>query len=165
MYYVLGGLALAGLIVLAQAPNRRGPEPPGVETVAKQTTYHLKSLSEPHGPYKSDPPANGPHAENMAVPGFYEEPVPPERLIHNLEDGHVVIYYRPGLPDEVLADLRGLADRYPGDGRAVVVVPREDKDSAVILTAWRKILRLNSWDAARAQAFIDRYIGIDHHGE
>lgn len=61
------------------------------------------------------------------------------------------------------AELRGLADRYAEGEGAVLVVPRQDRESAVILTAWRKILRLKEWGPKRAQAFIDRYLGVDHH--
>ncbi len=134
-----------------------------METVADQPKYHLKDLSEQHEPYKSDPPVAGPHAGGKAAPGFYEEPVQAELLVHNLEDGDVVIYYRPGLPDAVLEELRGLADRYAVGEGTVVVVPRQDKGSAVILTAWRKILRLGEWDPQRARAFLERYLGVDHH--
>lgn len=161
--YVAVGAVLVGLVVANKLTGRRAPEPEGVETVADQPKYHLRDVSEKHEPYKSDPPVAGPHAGAKAAPGFYEEAVAAELLVHNLEDGDVVVYYRPGLPEDVMEELRALADRYADPGGSVVVVPREDKESAVILTAWRKILRLQSWDQGKAQAFIDRYLGVDHH--
>lgn len=163
LIYVAAGVALVAVLVAVRVASRpKGPEL-AVETVANQVKYHLDDLSSPHEAYRSDPPVGGPHAKSMAAPGFYDTPVQAELLVHNLEDGHVVIYYRPGLPEDVITALRNLADKYAGEGRSVVVVPRQDTDSAVVLTAWRKILRLKDWDAARGQAFIDRFIGIDHH--
>lgn len=134
------------------------PEVAGVETYPIQSVDHVASVNSPHEEYNSDPPTSGPHVAGVARPGFYEEPIEPELLVHNLEHGNVIIYYRPDAAAETKEQLKSWAGRYTGPSRGVVVVPREDPEHEVILTAWGALLRLKEYDPARAEAFIDRYL-------
>ena len=51
--------------------------------------------------YDTSPPTSGPHYPVPADPGFYPDDsgIEPERLVHNLEHGQIVIWYRPNAPD------------------------------------------------------------------
>ncbi len=89
--------------------------------------------------------------------------------MHNLEHGHIVIAYdcdrlancddvkcgKLANCDGVKAKLKTLVDRY--DGWKVTVVPRENKDTPLALTAWGRIDKLDDYDEARITAFIDVY--------
>ncbi|MFQ5594850.1 MAG: DUF3105 domain-containing protein [Anaerolineae bacterium] len=78
--------------------------------------------------------------------------------MHNLEHGHVVIAYDCGkldTCDEVKANLKAIVDRF--DDWKVTVVPRQNKDTAIGLTAWGRIDKLDAYDEARITAFIDAY--------
>ena len=85
--------------------------------------------------YETSPPTSGNHYENYADPGFYPDPVPEEALVHNLEHGQIVIWYRPDAPQDVLADIESLVEQQPV---ATLAAPYEDLDEPYnfALTAW-----------------------------
>ncbi len=103
-------------------------------------------------------PTSGPHDPEWVEAGFYRTPQAPERLVHALEHGNIVIYYdTPG--DAVLQTLDSWTGLYGGQWSGVVVAPGPGLGAAVVLTAWRKVLRLDPFDAAAAAAFVDAYRG------
>ena len=108
--------------------------------------------------YRSDPPTSGIHDRTWVEPGFYDQPQASTQLVHALEHGNIVIYYdRPGAGG--LATLRGWTDLYRGRFSGVVAVARPGLDKKIILSAWKRILRQDTLDAAGAAAFIDKYRG------
>jgi hypothetical protein len=108
--------------------------------------------------YATDPPTSGVHWPNWTNPGFYARPEPREKLVHALEHGNVVIYYdQPSA--EALNLIRSWQRRFTGQWDGLVVVPRQGLGQTIELTAWGKLLRLETWDAALAAAFIDAYRG------
>jgi len=44
--------------------------------------------------YNSTPPTSGTHNGSIARWRIYDDPLPYERVLHNLEDGGVAIYYQ-----------------------------------------------------------------------
>jgi hypothetical protein len=144
-------LLLGGGIALAQRQENR---PLPGEPVPIQGAQHIQP-GESHPSYNSDPPTSGWHYELTLPAGFYEEPEPDELLVHNLEHGHIVISY----DCSKLADcegtknrLRGIFDRF--DGWKVTIVPRQNADAAIALTAWGRIDKLDDFDEQRIVAFI-----------
>lgn len=110
--------------------------------------------------YKTDPPTSGPHYDSTASPVFYDRDVDPRLLVHNLEHGHIVIYYdRQALPPDVVERVQELTRRYRGEWEAVLAVPRSDQEHPLILTAWTRMLRLKEYRPAAVDAFIDAYRG------
>ena len=78
--------------------------------------------------------------------------------MHAAEHGNIVIYYdTPG--DAVRQTLDSWTDLYGAQWSGVVVTPAPGLGAAVVLTAWRKVLRLDPFDAAMAAAFVDAYRG------
>jgi hypothetical protein len=130
-----------------------------VETFADQGRDHLQSVEQDHTPYNSLPPTSGPHFSQWAKYGFYEEPIAPEILVHNLEHGDIVIYYRSGLDEQVLEHLRALS-QVKKEGSGVLVVPFSSENSSeqVIATAWTKMMKLPQFDEAKLETFIHRFI-------
>lgn len=108
--------------------------------------------------YATDPPTSGVHWPNWTEPGFYTRPEPKEKLVHALEHGNIVIYYDQP-PAEVLSQIRAWQRRFTGAWDGLVVVPKQGLGQTIELTAWIKLLRLETWDAALAAAFIDAYRG------
>ncbi len=103
-------------------------------------------------------PTSGPHDPEWVEPGFYGAPQTPERLVHAVEHGNIVIYYdKPG--DAVLQTLDSWTDLYGAQWSGIVVAPAPALGAAVVLTAWRKVLRLDPFDAAAAAAFVDAFRG------
>ena len=103
-------------------------------------------------------PTSGPHDPKWVEPGFYRTPQTPERLVHAVEHGNIVIYYdKPG--DGVRQTLDWWTGLYGGQWSGVVVAPAPGLGAAVVLTAWRKVLRLQPFDGAAAAAFVDAFRG------
>jgi hypothetical protein len=94
--------------------------------------------------YTVDPPAGGDHVNSAADAGVYTaEAVPPDgTVVHAMEHGYVVIWYRPDLRGDDLAVLRKVFDTYPRD---VLLVPRASltkTSTPVVATAWHQRLLL-----------------------
>jgi len=121
---------------------------------------HIPSLTTPHVAYNSDPPTSGPHVREVAKWGVYDEPVPKEIQVHNLEHGGVVIQYNCECP-ELIQKLMAIARRYQRE--PVILAPYPWMDHRIALTAWTKIDKFNEFDEERIIRFIEAYIGIDHH--
>ena len=150
-------VVLVGLVVvrLAQQANLPG------ERFASQGNAHIR-LGDDHPPYNSDPPTSGWHTPDLAAWGTYDFIVPDERLIHNMEDGGVILWYAFGSAEENAAHVEALQSVARGYPR-IVIAPREGMPTTYALTAWQRLQRFEAIDEARMRAFIDVYHGIDHH--
>jgi hypothetical protein len=62
----------------------------------------------------------------MARWGSYDYVLPDELLVHNMEDGGVVLWYTMGTPEENEAHIRKLEDAARGFEK-VIIVPREER--------------------------------------
>ena len=83
--------------------------------------------------YNSDPPTSGWHTPELNSWGSYDYVIPDERLVHNMEDGGVVLWYSYGPPEENtrrINDLENVARGY----RRVIIVPRDGTVSYTHLT-------------------------------
>jgi hypothetical protein len=110
--------------------------------------------------YESDPPTSGPHYASWAPPDLYRDVVPDELLVHNLEHGHVVIYYNPSqISNESATKISELTNEYDGQWDAVLAVPRPEMDNELTLTAWTYKMELEQYDEELIDAFVDAYRG------
>lgn len=130
----------------------------GLENVACTSANHVaegRAVS-----YQSDPPMSGEHWPSWVAPGFFKTNQPKEKLVHSLEHGYIVIYYNEAkLSASELDAIKALAAKYQGAWDGVVAVPRNDARYPLILTAWEHGLRLERWDQARIDAFVDAFRG------
>lgn len=102
--------------------------------------------------YAIDPPAGGNHSVTVAAPLVYSYQVPPDQeLVHALEHGDIVLWYRPDAPSALIEGLRGIADRYEGD---VLVVPRPSIRTPVAATAWHRRLLCPEFEPAALDLFV-----------
>ena len=111
-------------------------------------------------PYNSDPPTSGPHLAYIAPWGIHTKPITKELQTHNLEDGGVVVQYKPECEAQVLEPLKSVVGRYRDH---VLLAPYPGLDRCIALTAWTRIDKLDQFDERRVVRFIDAYRGIDHH--
>ena len=103
-------------------------------------------------------PTSGIHNRVPVNPGFYRDSQPATKLVHSVEHGNIVIYYEnPGA--EAIQLLKDWTSLYGGQWDGVVAAPSSGLGKAVVLTAWRKILKLDEFDPAAAAAFIDEFRG------
>ena len=113
-------------------------------------------------PYKSEPPALGRHYQVPIEDGIYDEAQPITHTVHALEHGRVIIWLRPDLPSDQLAQFKAL---YEEDPYHVIMVPRAELKQPFAMSAWvgesaGHVLRCNdvndsTWDAIRA--FKEKY--------
>ncbi|GAB4536129.1 MAG: hypothetical protein Kow0063_21180 [Anaerolineae bacterium] len=151
---VLTVVLLAGVVGWSVWKQNQ-PEPG--EVVPIQGQQHI-TPGQSHPPYNSDPPTSGWHYAEPARAGFYDTPLADEQLIHNLEHGHVVIFYdcdRLADCETVKAELRGLVDHF--QRWKIVAVARENADAAIALTAWGRIDKMDAYDEDRIVAFVRRW--------
>ena len=122
------------------------------------------------------PPTSGRHWNGWVSCGFYREPVPDERIVHNMEHGNIIVHYNladPAQVDELadafddigLTNLWGVARPYnPGEE----LFP----EGSIALTTWgvrdmwnvREVndadnYRIVGIDQERIERFFDAYSG------
>ena len=112
--------------------------------------------------YKSEPPALGRHYQVPIEDAIYEDAPPLTHTVHALEHGRVLIWLRPDLTSDQLAQFKAL---YEEDPYHVIMLPRAELKQPFAVSAWvgettGHILRCkdvndNTWDAIRA--FKEKY--------
>jgi len=163
---VVGILAVSGSFAV---PPPTTPDNPGQE-LPSLGNAHIQRLGDPHVPYNSDPPTSGPHMPSIAPWGIYDQPIPKEFQVHNLEDGGVLIQFScpKGCPD-LIKKLEALFQKYKKRAESekkymhLIIAPYPAMDSRLVLTAWTRMDKLSDFDEPRIDRFIEAYIGIDHH--
>ena len=83
--------------------------------------------------YDSNPPTNGRHFFEPVQDGAYGKAPTDEQLVHNLEHGRVIIWFKPSLPRQTRADLKALFDE---DTYQMLLIPRSKMPYQVAASAW-----------------------------
>ena len=83
--------------------------------------------------YAQKPPTSGRHYAVPAEDGIYDEAPDKEDLVHTLEHGRVIVWFKPNAPAEARGSIKTLFDEDPYQ---MVVVPYEDMPFQVAATAW-----------------------------
>jgi len=105
--------------------------------------------------YNSNPPTSGPHYAVPANWGIYDEPLPDEQLVHNLEHGGIWISYRDAGDQEAVNKLKSVADDFT---IKVILTPRPENDSRIAVAAWGRLLKLADFDEQQIRDFIGAFI-------
>ena len=109
--------------------------------------------------YNSVPPTSGDHWRTPADCGFYVDPIPDERVVHNMEHSNIVISYN--LPFD--SDVRVLRDTLDNIEMATdwaVARPYDQIPSGhVALSAWGVLDTFPGVDADRIERFFEAYAG------
>ena len=127
-----------------------------VEIFPSEGRTHLPAGSQIS--YGTHPPTSGPHYLQWVNPGFYETLKGWSNLVHSLEHGMIVIYYDQPAVD-ALETLKSWTSLFTGPWSGIVMVRKAGLGEKLILTAWRRILRLDRFEIEAAAAFIDAYRG------
>ncbi|MEZ4619773.1 MAG: DUF3105 domain-containing protein [Caldilineaceae bacterium] len=127
-----------GFVIFLQVRNAQPVA--GEEALATQGNIHIDFGSISPIAYNSTPPTSGPHYDNLVAWGIYNEPQRYEHLVHNLEDGGVIVYYQcaDGCP-ETVANLEELVRPYVDRGAHVVMVPNDQPGAS---TAASRCIRI-----------------------
>jgi hypothetical protein len=114
--------------------------------------------------YSVTPPVGGDHNATWMNCGVYDQPVPNERAVHNLEHGAVWITYQPSLPQAEVAQLRAFAARQTivsisgqsTGSRYIDLTPYPGLPTPIVVSSWGFQLHLSSATDPRLQQFVDK---------
>lgn len=104
-----------------------------------------------HPAYNSNPPTSGWHWAGTAGPGIKDKPVADELVLHSMEHGAAVLWYKSDLPQSDVDKLKSAFQDAPGKK---IMLPREDLDVPVALTSWGYLLKLQTIDEETIKEFI-----------
>lgn len=114
-----------------------------------------------HPAYNSTPPTSGWHYVLPSSWGIHASPIPNEVQLRNLASGGVLVQYRPEASQSTLQQLRGLVAKLRQDKRycRLILAPYPGLGHQIVLTAWRRIDRLDEYDHDRIVRFIEAFLG------
>ena len=109
--------------------------------------------------YNTSPATSGDHWATPASCGFYEDGLPDERVVHNLEHGNIVVSYNLATDGEIdqlksALDNVGLSEIW-GVTRAYDKIPA----GTVALAAWGVLDTMQEVDEERIKTFFETYSG------
>ena len=127
--------------IAAESLNEIDEEDAGcspVEIHPQEGQKHIKEGQSAR--YDSSPPTSGSHYAVPAEPGFYpaDSDIEPERLVHNLEHGMIVIWYQPDADDLGFLEKQ-IEELVRQEPLATVGAPYGDMDVGfdIVITSWR----------------------------
>lgn len=100
--------------------------------------------------YNSNPPAGGDHYPVTAHAGIYDKAPKDGYLVHSLEHGAVILWYKEDLPK---SDIEGLKNIFNQLGGKTIMTPRKGMDTKVAVTSWGRILKLEKVDKKKILEF------------
>ncbi len=161
---VMGGIGLLTLVVLvggiflltsqdAQKQEKEAKSFVGEKVdIAGNEGAHV-ARDESHAPYLTNPPAGGPHwGDGVAGPGIKDKEVADELLVHSLEHGAAILWYKSDLPQDQVEQLKTIFNDTTGKK---IMVARKNLDVPVALTSWGWILKLQTIDEGKIKEFIE----------
>jgi len=157
-------------VALATALAGCGPNPePGGACAGEQAQSISGESHVPEGTsvsYPDNPPSSGDHWACWAPWGVASTVLPPERWVHNLEHGGVVLLFKcetaEGCPalSEPLVQIAANAPDAPGGGHRILVTGDPSLPSNVAAVAWGFSLLEDAPDAAALDCFIGAHEGM-----
>ncbi|WP_138751422.1 DUF3105 domain-containing protein [Paenibacillus sinopodophylli] len=129
------------------------------EINVNEDTYYGADHTDDPVEYEMKIPTSGTHSPHDLKFGFYTEKPANEMLVHNLEHGDIIIYYRAEADAQVIELLKYLVN-FREAGAGILAVPSEDipEGQEVVVTAWTKTMELPTFDEAKIATFIYTYI-------
>lgn len=121
------------------------------EKMADEGAGHIAKNAS-HPAYRSNPPTSGPHWTGVAGPGIKYEIVPDELILHSMEHGAAVVWYRDGLESSEIDKIKTAFNSASGKK---IMLARKDLDVPVALTSWNYLLKLDIIDKAKIKEFIE----------
>ena len=163
---VIGGFAVGGQTFNRPAPtgSSEGEHLEGggarqelMPTGPRGRSAHLDNTQTVE--YSTSPPTSGDHWKLPARCGFYEEGLPDEQIVHNLEHGNIVVSYNLS-SDEKVDQLKDALD---GIGLSSIwgVTRSYDKipSGTISLAAWGVMDTMEEVDSERINTFFETYSG------
>lgn len=139
------------MVILHNEPGESFPEE-GNNHIAEPPRYI----------WNTRPATSGAHAPGLASWGESSSPISPWLYLHNMEDGGVVMHYNcPEACPEVVSELRSILQEVGRD--KLILHPNPDMSARIAITAWARMITMETVNREQVIEFIDHYRGIDHH--
>lgn len=139
----------AGFLLFKYSNTSSSDIPQKGEAISLQPATHIE-IGATHDPYNSNPPTSGPHYAQPADWGVYQQALPDEQLVHNLEHGGIWISYKD-VDAQTKGELEAIGREYSG---AVIVTPRPNDDAKICLSSWGRLEKLDSFNRDEIISFI-----------
>ena len=88
----------------------------------------------------------------VAGAGIKNEAVPDELILHSMEHGAAVVWYKSDLPQ---SDIDKIKEAFNSASGKKIMLPRKDLDIPVALTSWNYLLKLDTVDGSVIKEFIE----------
>lgn len=121
------------------------------EVIADQGANHIPESTT--SAYLTNPPTGGPHYAKSAPAGIYDKEVPDGNLIHSMEHGAVILWYKSDMPATESAKLKSIFSSVAVSKK--IMVPRPDLDVPIALTSWGRLLKLQTIDETQIKTFME----------
>lgn len=159
MWFVLAAVGLSlivwAVIAFIRSTKPVGPDYSQATAIIEAAHIEVDSALPADYRYSSNPPTSGPHYPRTARSDFYNEPIPDQYVIHNLEHGDVWIAYHPRITEDLREKLKEFK------GFRVIITARPANETDIALAAWGRLDAFNlaegKLDSARIKDFIKRY--------
>lgn len=109
--------------------------------------------------YSTSPPTSGDHWDRPATCGFYEDGLPDEQIVHNLEHSNIVVSYNLSTEEEVDQLLDALSGIGLSDVWGVTRSYDQIPVGTVALAAWGVLDTMEGVDDQRIKTFFETYAG------
>ncbi|MEK7539094.1 MAG: DUF3105 domain-containing protein [Patescibacteria group bacterium] len=146
---IVGGIWLSSNS--ATTNNAKLSKPMMGEKMADEGAEHV-GRNETHLAYKSNPPTSGPHWGGVAGSGIKTESIPDELVLHSMEHGAAVVWYREGIDQ---SDMDKITEAFNSSSGKKIMLARKDLDVPVALTSWGYLLKLQTVDETKIKEFIE----------
>lgn len=104
--------------------------------------------------YNTNPPAGGNHyGDSTTHADFYDKAPADGYLVHSLEHGAVILWYKPDITASESANLQSIFNSVSVSKK--IMVPRDNLDAPVALTSWGRILKLQTIDENQIKAYME----------
>lgn len=154
--FVVGGISFRG------SEDGVGSSDEYVEGVGEQhpimpTRIHVSE--DQSVDYSTTPPTSGDHWDWWARCGFYEDGLPDERIVHNLEHGNIVVSYNLQ-EGPALEQLKNFMDNFElAPSWAITRFYDEIPEGTIALSAWGVLDTMPGVDEDRIEEFFRTYAG------
>jgi hypothetical protein len=134
---VIAGIILAVTLLGGEDVNPVAAREAGCDPVSSPTNEGSTHVAPPQTVnYRTIPPTSGNHYGNTAQTGIYDTPVQNEIQVHNLEHGHVVFHFQPGIDPAI---LQGIAEIVKDNRTYAILAPNPNMPFQLAFTAWGKL--------------------------
>jgi len=120
------------------------------EEIATQGANHVSDGTVVK--YNSNPPTSGSHYVNTEPAGIYDKPVPDGNILHSMEHGAVVLWYKSDLSKDQLDQLEKIFIGVEVSKK--IMTPIDNLDVPVAMTSWGRLLKLQTINEAKIKEFM-----------